>query len=190
MAAASCDFLVVELPNPLNPRENLEWGVGFSRIRMPLELASVFGQDGGCEALDTDTGNITLTGSSTAKTFAIFNCLLSTVGFIGITLLTCKTKIAKRRDYIWLTMRICMYISLYCAIFSFYLQESETCDVYSCSLGGMAIAQIVNVILLIFVCAMLFIMDAGSGPASDICFQSAVDFTSGNIRIRSQNLAK
>ena len=50
-----------------------------------------FGQDGGCESLDTDLGSVTVFSNSTARSFAIFNCLLTTVGVILVILLTCKT---------------------------------------------------------------------------------------------------
>ena len=140
---------------------------------MPSEVASFFGQDGGCESLDTDLGSVSVLSNSTAKTFAIFNCLLTTVGLVAAVLLTCKTNLMARRDLIWLNMRIIMYISLWCAILSFYLQENATCDVYSCSLGGPGYVQIVNVFFLLMINFVLFFTNPGKERFIQSCFLSA-----------------
>ena len=176
VAAASCKFLVVSIPNPANPREDLDWGIGFSNIDMPSKVASFFGQDGGCESLDTELGSLNILSNSAAKSFAIFHCLLSTVGVIFAVLLTCnKNLTSERRDLIWLIMRIIMYISMWCAILSFFLQENGTCDVYSCSLGGPGWAQVVNVVFLLIINFVLFFTNPGKERFVQSCFLSAED---------------
>lgn len=174
VATASCSFLTVLVSNPLNPREDLEWGIGFSRMFLPLELASTFGQDGGCESLDTLTGNVSLSpANSAAKSFAIFNTILTTIAFIGSIALTFKLTMAERRDFCYLMMRICMYISMFCCIFTFYLREDEACDVFVCSLGPQGIMQVVNVILILVIVVILFLTDAGKIPYYRGCLISA-----------------
>jgi len=173
VAAASCNFLVVAIPNPRNPREDLNWGIGFSSMDMPSEVASFFGQDGGCESLDTDLGSLNVFSNPTANSFAIFHCLLSTIGVIFTVLLTCKTSLMSRRDLIWLIMRVIMYISMWCAILSFFLQENETCDLYKCSLGGPGIVQVVNVIFLLIINFVLFFTNPGQERFIQSCFLSA-----------------
>jgi hypothetical protein len=174
VAAVSCSFLSVLIENPLNPKEDLEWGLGFSKMYLPLELASTFGQNGGCEALDTDTGNTSmLLSNSAAKSFASFNCILTTVGFSLSIALTLKLTMIERRDFAWLIMRISMYISMFCCIFTFYLQESEICNVQPCSLGNHGILQVVNVIFLLIICIILFLVEPGNTPYIRHCYVSA-----------------
>ncbi|KAL3928346.1 MAG: hypothetical protein SGBAC_012691 [Bacillariaceae sp.] len=176
VAAASCNFLVVSIPDPTNPREDLDWGIGFSNIDMPSEVASFFGQDGGCESLDTELGALNVSSNSAAKSFAIFHCLLSTIGVAFALVLTCKKRlIASRRDLIWLVMRIVMYISMWCAILSFFLQENETCDDYKCALGGPGFAQLVNVVFLLIINFVLFFTNPGKDRFIHSCFLSAED---------------
>lgn len=173
VAAASCKFLVVSIPNPTNPREDLDWGIGFSSIDMPSKVASFFGQDGGCESLDTELGSLNVLSNSTAKSFATFHCLLSTVGVVFAVLLTCKTSLTARRDLIWLVMRVVMYISMWCCILSFFLQENDTCDAYKCALGGTGIAQVVNVVFLLIINFVLFFTNPGKERFIQSCFLSA-----------------
>lgn len=173
VATAACNFITVAIPNPVNPQKKLNWGIGFSKIDMPSEVASFFGQDGGCESLDTDLQGTSVISNSTAKSFAIFNCLLTTVGVIFVVLLTCSKKVMGRRDLMWLMMRVIMYISMWCAILSFYLQENATCDIYTCSLGGPGYVQIGNVLLLLVINFVLFFTNPGPERFIQSCFLSA-----------------
>jgi len=174
LAADACDFLLVKVPNPQNVREDLEWGIGFSDMRMPPEVASFYGQDGGCESLDTNTGSLDILSNSTAQSFAIFHCLLSTAGVIIILAMTFKKSVTfSPRDLLWLILRIIMYISMLCAIFSFFLRETETCDQYACSLGWPGIAQAINVGLLLNINFVLFFTDPGDEQFIRFCSLSA-----------------
>jgi len=175
-AAAACNFLIAAIPNIQNPQETLDWGIGFSHIDMPPKMAQYFNQDGGCESLDTDTGIIVIGNhNSTAKSFSAFNCILTSVGVFLVSILTCKKKQIANRDLIWLNLRILMYISLWCAILSFYLRENATCDVYTCSLGIPGYVQIVNVVFLIIINSVLFFTDPGQERFMQSLFLSAED---------------
>jgi hypothetical protein len=50
-------------------------------------------------------------------------------------------------------------------MFTFYIQESETCDYYDCSLGGAGITQVFNVLMLIAISVMLFLTQFGEDNA-------------------------
>jgi len=94
-----------------------------------------------------------------AFTFAVFNCVLSFVGVFGMMLMQFVLTMGRKRT--WLALRIFMYISLWCCMLTFYIQETDTCDVYDCSLGGAGIAQIFNVIWLVAACILMFVTPHG-----------------------------
>jgi hypothetical protein len=182
VATTSCTFLTVLIENQFNPKEDLEWGLGFSKMFLPLELASTYGQDGGCEGLDTDTGNNSLKiGNSAANSFASFNCLLTTVGLFLSIALTLKLTIPERRDFAWLIMRISMYISMFCCILTFYIQESDICSLQPCSLGTHGIVQVVNVVFLLIICIILFLVEPGNDPYIRQCYTSAQEVFERNV---------
>ncbi|CAJ1964518.1 unnamed protein product [Cylindrotheca closterium] len=94
-----------------------------------------------------------------AFTFAVFNCVLTSIGIIGMVLMQFVLTVG--RQPMWLWLRIFMYISLWCCMFTFYIQETDTCDVYECSLGGAGIAQAFNVIWLVVACVLMFVTPHG-----------------------------
>jgi len=94
-----------------------------------------------------------------AFTFAVFNCLLTSLALVGMVLM--QFVLTAGRQNTWLWLRILLYISLWCCMFTFYIQESGTCDVYDCSLGGAGVAQAFNVIWLIVACFLVFVTPSG-----------------------------
>jgi hypothetical protein len=137
-ATAACTFLKVELFGS-------EIGVGFNAYDDPNEGCTTFG------ASENRNGP--------AYTFAVFNCLLTTLGVVGIFLM--QFLLTRGRKRTWLALRIVMYMSMWCCMFTFYIQESETCDYYDCSLGGAGITQVFNVLMLIAISVMLFLTPFG-----------------------------
>lgn len=94
-----------------------------------------------------------------AFTFAVSNCVLTSLGLIGMVLM--QVVLTAGRQHTWLCLRIVMYISLWCCMFTFYIQETDTCDVYECSLGGAGVAQAFNVIWLGVACVLMFVTPHG-----------------------------
>jgi hypothetical protein len=141
-ATAACTFLKVELFGS-------EIGVGFNAYDDPNEGCTTFG------ASENRNGP--------AYTFAVFNCLLTTLGVVGIFLM--QFLLTRGRKRTWLALRIVMYMSMWCCMFTFYIQESETCDYYDCSLGGAGITQVFNVLMLIAISVMLFLTQFGEDNA-------------------------
>jgi hypothetical protein len=141
-ATAACTFLKIEL-------FGTEVGVGFNAFKEPNE---------GCTTIDAAEDR-----NGPAFTFAVFNCLLTTLGVLGIFLM--QFLLTRGRKRTWVALRIVMYTSLWCCLFTFYIQESETCDFYDCSLGGAGIAQVFNVLMLIAISVMLFLTPFGEDNA-------------------------
>lgn len=71
--------------------------------------------------------------------------------------------LANTRNVAWMVLRIAMYTSLWCCLFTFYIQELPTCEVVgvTCSLGPAGIAQVFNVLILIAINILLFITGCG-----------------------------
>lgn len=46
-------------------------------------------------------------------------------------------------------------------MFTFYIQETDTCDVFECSMGGAGVTQAFNVIWLVVACVLLFVTPHG-----------------------------
>eukprot|EP00980_Cylindrotheca_fusiformis_P012219 scaffold2973_cov67-Cylindrotheca_fusiformis.AAC.6 len=110
--------------------------------------------DGGCTTFGSSINR-----NSPAFTFAVFNCLLTTAGVAGIFLL--QFVLTKGRKRTWTAMRVVMYTSLWCCLFSFYIQEGEVCDAFDCSLGGAGVTQVFNVLFLIVIAFLLFLIPFG-----------------------------
>jgi hypothetical protein len=141
-ATAACTFLKVELFGS-------EVGVGFNAYDDPNE---------GCTTFDASENR-----NGPAFTFAVFNCLLTTLGVVGIFLM--QFLLTRGRKRVWRALSITMYVSMWCCMFTFYIQESETCDFYDCSLGGAGIAQVFNVLMLIAISVMIFLTPFGEDNA-------------------------
>jgi hypothetical protein len=102
--------------------------------------------------------------SDLAFGFAVFNCLLTTLGVVGIFLM--QFILTRGRKRTWTALRISIYVSLWCCMFTFYIkQESEVCDYFDCSLRGSGIAQVFNVLFLIAISGMLFLTPFGEDNA-------------------------
>eukprot|EP00980_Cylindrotheca_fusiformis_P014081 scaffold3682_cov70-Cylindrotheca_fusiformis.AAC.3 len=137
-ATAACTFLNVDV---------------YGR-EMHLGFNSFAEEDGGCTTFGSSINR-----NSPAFTFAVFNCLLTTAGVAGIFLL--QFVLTKGRKRTWTAMRIVMYTSLWCCLFSFYIQEGAVCDTFDCSLGGAGVTQIFNVLFLIVIAFLLFLIPFG-----------------------------
>lgn len=137
-ATAACTFLTVEL-------FGTEVDVGFNSFENP---------DGGCTVFDSKESR-----NGPAFTFAVFNCLLTTMGVVGMFLM--QLILTRGRKRTWTALRIVMYTSMWCCLFTFYIQESESCDIYDCSLGPAGVAQVFNVLFLIAISVMLFLTPFG-----------------------------
>ena len=135
---SACTFMKI------NIRGQIAW-VGMNAYDHPLF---------GCTRFTSSTNR-----NNPAFTFAVFNCLLTSLGLVGMVLM--QFVLTSARQTMWLWLRIFMYISLWCCMFTFYIQESGTCDVYDCSLGGAGIAQAFNVIWLIVACFLMFATPCG-----------------------------
>lgn len=137
VATASCSFISVD--------------TGFTRD-LHFGFNNVDSNDG-CESFnlgpDQDHPH------AAAFTFAVANCLLTTVGVVGIVLMHFVLKCGRERT--WLALRIGMYVSLWCCLFSFHIRSYDACEIADCSLGGAGIAQVFNVLVLIAICAILFV---------------------------------
>lgn len=137
-ATSACTFMKIDI------RGQEAW-VGLNAYEHP--------QDGCTRFTSIDNRN------NPAFTFAVFNCLLTSLGLVGMMLM--QFILTVQRQNVWLWLRIFMYISLWCCMLTFYIQESGTCDVYDCSLGGAGVAQAFNVIWLIVACFLLFVTPSG-----------------------------
>eukprot|EP00980_Cylindrotheca_fusiformis_P026418 scaffold16125_cov52-Cylindrotheca_fusiformis.AAC.2 len=140
-ATASCSFLNIDVPFVG------EMHFGFNSVEEDGE--------GGCTSFDS-----TRERNGAAYTFAVFNCLLTTAGVVGILLLQFFV-LAKGRKRTWMALRIGMYISLWCCLFSFYIRQAPICDVLDCSLGGAGVTQVFNVLFLIVIVVLLFLIPVG-----------------------------
>eukprot|EP00980_Cylindrotheca_fusiformis_P012215 scaffold2973_cov67-Cylindrotheca_fusiformis.AAC.2 len=136
-ATASCTFLTVQA----HLVEDLH--VGFNSY-----------EDGGCI-----TFNRLISSNSAAFTFAVFNCLLTTAGVAGIFLM--QFVLTKGRKRTWMALRIVMYASMWCCLFSFYIIQGKLCDMYDCSLGTAGVTQVFNVLFLIVIAVLLFLIPFG-----------------------------
>lgn len=94
-----------------------------------------------------------------AFTFGVFNCVLSSLALLWMVLM--QFVLTAARQTMWLCLRISLYISLWCCMFTFYIQESGTCDVFECSLAGAGIAQAFNVVWLVAACYLVFVTPSG-----------------------------
>jgi hypothetical protein len=130
-ATAACTFLKV----------GSDGGMGLNAYDHPNE---------GCTFIDDAEFR-----NNPAFTFAVFNCLLTSLGVVGIFLM--QFVLTRGRKRTWVALRIAMYVSMWCCMFTFYMLESELCDYVDCSLGGAGIAQVFNVLMLIAISGMLFL---------------------------------
>mmetsp|Transcript_32214 Transcript_32214/g.78292 ORF Transcript_32214/g.78292 Transcript_32214/m.78292 type:complete len:304 (+) Transcript_32214:389-1300(+) len=137
-ATSACTFMKINMPT------QTAW-VGLNAYENPV--------DGCTRFVSIDNRN------NPAFTFAVFNCLLTSLGLVGMVLM--QFVVTAGRQQLWLCLRIFMYISLWCCMFTFYIQETVTCDVYECSLAGAGIAQAFNVIWLVVACALMFVTPHG-----------------------------
>lgn len=155
----SCKFLMYEY-------EEFEFGFGFKQFYLDKDLALLNGQKAGCGSFKLDDGlGFSHRSTSVAYSFMVWNILLTTTSIIFVVLLQCFLK--KGRESIWLALKIAMYLSLWCALFTFYLQESSICDIYNCSLGRGGATQVFNVLVLIAISVVLFLISSGNEPAFD-----------------------
>jgi hypothetical protein len=169
-ATAACTFMTVEFAGfnmglDMSVVEAAGFDMGFD-MSVGFSGADMTG-DGCMSFSEIGTASSELSTINTAKTFAIFNCLLTTIGIFAIVLM--RFKLARGRKRTWLALRIVMYLSLWCCLFTFYIRQILTCDneIVDCSLGPAGGAQVVNVLLLISICGLLFLTDYGEGPAED-----------------------
>ena len=103
----------------------------------------------------------------------VFNILLTTVGMVLLGAVQCFVHDIVKRERCWLALKIVMYISLWCALFSFYVQEAPFCDLYKCSLGTTGILHVFNVLFLIGISIFLSLSSYGDNVPIDACRQSA-----------------
>lgn len=141
-ATAACTFVKVDLLGS-------EIGVGLNAYEDPEDGCTTFA--------------VSASRNNPAFTFAVFNCLLTTAGSVLMVLL--QFTLTTGRWVAWTSVRIIMYISMWCCLFTFYIQESETCDFLDCSLGGAGVAQVFNVIFLIIISALVFLIPEGDDTA-------------------------
>lgn len=119
--------------------------------------------------------NFGLIENGTAHAFGAFNCFLTTLGIVGILLMHFQFKIKGWQFDSSLALQIIMYISLWCALFTFYVQETPVpCgyDFVDCGLGPAGGAQVFNVLMLIGINVLLFLTSSGTteseAPETDV----------------------
>jgi hypothetical protein len=148
---------------PVDSSTKREFGMGFASYYTPAAVAS----PAGCQSFDQDISGGMLQGNTVAFTFAIFNCLLTSLGLAGIVFI--QFIIKNGRKGAWLGIQISMYISFWCCLFSFYLRQVLVCDSYDCSLGGAGVLQVFNVLFLICISLLLLVTDISDETALNKC---------------------
>ena len=101
-------------------------------------------------------------GNGTGKAFAVFNILLTIFGVVGVMLMQFYLKV-NRAEW-WLAIRVTMYLSLWCALFTFYTLQVPGAKT---SLGAAGGAQVFNVLLLIGINVLLFLTSDGTKTDDD-----------------------
>jgi hypothetical protein len=142
-AAAACTFISISA-------DGLDLGIGFKCIDLgPLE-----------DVISEAELAVYQSYGPTSYTFAVFNCLFTTSGVVMVILMI--TALNRGRKRTWLALRLFMYFSMWCAIFTFYFrQEIPLCELdgISCGLGGAGVAQVFNVLILIAICVLLMLTE-------------------------------
>ncbi|CAJ1964520.1 unnamed protein product [Cylindrotheca closterium] len=160
-ATASCNFIKVTVPYV---GQQIEFGMGFQKFYVPAAISN----PAKCQGFASD-GTGYFTGNHPAFTFAVANCLLTSVGFVGIVCIQFILRVVKTRQLVWLVCKIAMYCSVWCCICTFYVQEMGVCDDFGCSMGPAGIIQVFNVLALMISSALLFVTDCGDESAFDKC---------------------
>lgn len=101
----------------------------------------------------------------TAYAFGVINNLLTSAALVGVPLVLFNViKDGAKANMVWKIMGFLMLASTWCCLFTFYVQQTTTCDGMTgfvdieCSLAGAGIAQVFNSMFLIGICVLFFIL--------------------------------
>ena len=98
------------------------------------------------------------------RTFAVFGCLFMSAALVLVFLI--QLLLYKGREKLWTALHVCLYISTWCALFTFFPFGSGYCDndFIECKLGAVGGLNILNVLLFVALDILLFYVKPGSTP--------------------------
>mmetsp|Transcript_34166 Transcript_34166/g.82823 ORF Transcript_34166/g.82823 Transcript_34166/m.82823 type:complete len:251 (-) Transcript_34166:369-1121(-) len=102
---------------------------------------------------DDDDDSVIRTGFA----YGLLNCLLTSVGIVlaALVLFGCSCSRQEASKKMWTALRTTMYISLWCCLCTFYIQDAEICHTVKCSLGPAGIVQVVNALILMIISVLM-----------------------------------